>query len=80
MKNVLLLGASGLIAPHLIPGLEPHYNLRLADIKPHPDGKPTLTVDVTRYDQVLEAARGMDAILNFTVNRPHHALSCIVLK
>lgn len=75
MKNVLLLGASGLIAPHIIPGLEQQYNLRLADIKPHPDGKPTLTVDVTQYDQVLEAARGMDAILNFTVNRPHHTLS-----
>ena len=75
MKNVLLLGASGLIAPHIIPGLEAKYHLRLADIKPHPDGKPTLTVDVTRYDQVLEAARGMDAILNFTVNRPHHTLS-----
>ena len=36
MKNVLLLGASGNIAPHIIPGLEQYYNLRLADIKPHP--------------------------------------------
>jgi nucleoside-diphosphate-sugar epimerase len=32
-------------------------------------------VDVTVYEQVLEAARGMDAIANFTVNRPDPVLS-----
>ncbi len=70
-KKVLLLGASGNIAPHLLPGLEPYYHLCLADITPHPDGKPILTVDVTSYQQVKEAARGMDAIMNFTVVRDH---------
>jgi nucleoside-diphosphate-sugar epimerase len=75
MKNVLLLGASGMIAPNIIPGLETHYNLRLADIKPHPDGKPSLPVDVTVYEQVRDAARGMDAIMNFTVIRPDPVLS-----
>src|SRR5262245_3916375 len=75
MRNVLLLGASGLIAPNIIPGLERHYNLRLADIKPHPDGRPIVTVDVTDYEQVLDAARGMDAIMNYTVNRPDPVLS-----
>lgn len=69
MKKVLLLGASGLVAPHIIPGLEPYYNLRLADIKPHPDGRPVLSVDMTVYEQVREACRGMDAIMNFTVLR-----------
>jgi nucleoside-diphosphate-sugar epimerase len=71
MKKVLLLGASGLIAPHIIPGLTPHYDLKLADIKPHPDGTPVEMVDVTRYEQVLEAAEGVDAIMNFTVLRHH---------
>ena len=71
MKKVLLLGASGLIAPNITAGLEPYYDLRLADIKPHPDNKPITEVDVRNYDQVLEAARGMDAIMNFTVVRPH---------
>jgi nucleoside-diphosphate-sugar epimerase len=28
-------------------------------------------VDVTNYDQVLEATRGMDAVINMTVIRPH---------
>ena len=68
-KKVLLLGASGKIAPRVISGLEPHYDLRLADVAPYPDGRPVLTVDVTSYEQVLEAARGMDAIMNFTVVR-----------
>ena len=75
MKKVLLLGASGLIAPHIIPGLAPHYDLKLADIKPHPNGKPVLTVDVTDYHQVLEAARGMDIIMNWTVLRHDDTLS-----
>lgn len=68
-KKVLLLGASGLIAPHMIPGLEQHYELVLADVKPHPEGRPVDRVDITRYDQVVGAARGADVILNCTVNR-----------
>jgi nucleoside-diphosphate-sugar epimerase len=78
MKKVLLLGASGLVAPHIIPGLERHYELRLADVKPHPDGRPVRTVDIAAYDQVLEAARGVEAILNFTVNRGDPRLSFAV--
>lgn len=75
MKKVLLLGASGLIAPHITEGLAQHFELRLADVKPHPDGRPMLTVDIRDYAQVRDAACGMDAIMNFTVNRPHPALS-----
>ena len=69
MKRVLLLGASGLIAPHMIPLLEPHYELVLGDIKAHPQGRAVEPVDITVYEQVLAAARGVDAILNCTVNR-----------
>ena len=69
MKKVLVLGASGLVAPYVTPGLESYYDLHLADIKPHPDGNPTTYVDVTSYEQVSAAARGMDAIMNFTVER-----------
>ena len=71
MKRVLCLGAAGHIAPNIIPGLERYYDLRLADIKPHPGGKPTMTVDITDYGQVLEAARGVDAIMNWSVLRDH---------
>lgn len=77
-KKVLLLGASGLVAPHIVNGLERHFDLRLADVKPHPWGRSVQTVDITCYEQVLEASRGMEAILNFTVNRPHPELSFAV--
>ncbi len=75
MKKILLLGASGLIAPHIIPVLEKDYDLRLADIKDHPDGKPIQTVDVRDYGQVREAVEGMDAVMNFTVLRHDDTLS-----
>ncbi|MDA0747595.1 MAG: NAD-dependent epimerase/dehydratase family protein [bacterium] len=69
MKKVLFLGASGMIGPYLLPGLESDYEMRLADVKPPPDGREILTVDVTDYAQVRDAAQGMDMIMNFTVNR-----------
>lgn len=78
MKKVLLLGASGNISPHIIPGLEQYYELRLADIRPHPGSKPTMAVDMGVYEQVLEAARGMDAIMNWTVVRDHPVQSFAV--
>jgi nucleoside-diphosphate-sugar epimerase len=73
-KKVLLLGASGLIAPNITAYLDPHYDLTLVDIKPHPHGRPVGHVDVTDYEQVREAVRGMDAIMNYTVNRPDPVL------
>ena len=69
MKKVLVLGACGMIGPFVTPGLEDDYDLTLSDIVPHPHGKPTIDVDVTDYEQVRDAARGMDAILNLTVIR-----------
>lgn len=75
MKKVLVLGASGNIAPYITPGLAKNYDLYLTDIVPHPSGTPTATVDVTCYDQVLEASRGMDAIMNFTVIRDDATVS-----
>ena len=68
-KRILFLGASGKIGPHLTPGLAPHYDLRLADVQPHPDGLDIAHVDVTDYEQVVAAAAGVDAIMNFTVVR-----------
>lgn len=69
MKKVLVLGASGLIAPYVTPSLAHDYDLYLTDVKPHPSGTPTDHVDVTRYEQVLQASEGMDAIMNMTVIR-----------
>lgn len=74
-KKVLFLGASGLIGPYLTPGLTQDYDLTLADVKPHPQGIAIDTVDVTDYDQLLAAARGHDAIMNYTVVRNDADLS-----
>ena len=68
-KKLLLLGASGGVAPRVIPGLESDYDLLLADIAPRPQAGACAQVDITRYEQVLEAAAGVDAILNFSVIR-----------
>jgi nucleoside-diphosphate-sugar epimerase len=38
---------------------------------PLPPPHENRVVDVTDYEQVLEAARGMDALINVTVVRPH---------
>jgi nucleoside-diphosphate-sugar epimerase len=75
MKHVLVLGACGNIGPHFLPHLEPYYHLHLTDVKPHPQGKPVRQVDITRYDQVFEAMKGMDALINLTVVRSEPALS-----
>ena len=73
-KKVLLLGAAGNVGAELTPRLEPYYDLRKAEFMPQlPEGM--ISVDVSQYDQVLEAARGMDAILNLTVNRQDPTLS-----
>ncbi len=69
MKRIALYGASGNIAPHIVPMLEKDYELHLSDIAPYPDGREITHVDITNYDQVLEAARGCDALMNFTVLR-----------
>ena len=75
MKKVLLLGASGQIAPNIVPAMESQYDFTLADINPYPDGRPIAHVDMRDYDQVYNAMQGMDAVMNFTVNRPDPTLS-----
>ena len=57
--------------------MESHCDLTLADIKPYPDGRPIKHVDMRHYDQVRDAMRGMDAVMEFygEPSRPHLELS-----
>lgn len=71
MKKVLVLGASGQVASYTTPGLEPYYELRLGDVRPHPFGKPVNHVDITIYEQVLEASAGMDAVMDLAAYKNH---------
>jgi nucleoside-diphosphate-sugar epimerase len=69
--KVLILGGAGMLGPYVIPELEHKYDLLVTDIK-----RPPIefrgefrTVDVADFDQVMDAAEGMDAIINLSVLR-----------
>ena len=67
--KVLILGADGLLGPHVVKSLEPHYQLRLTDIKPIQTNHESMSVDVSCLDEVMRAAENMDAIINCSVLR-----------
>lgn len=80
--NVAILGAHGYLGPHVIAALAPRHHLRITDIKPAPAntrqqyaGHEFMDVDITSAEQVLRAARGMDAIINLAVVRTHPVLA-----
>ena len=63
--NVLILGGTGNLGPFVVKCLEPHHTLRVADIKPPEDtAHEFCQVDMASMTQVIEAAEGMDAIVN----------------
>jgi hypothetical protein len=75
--NVLILGGAGMLGPHVIPLLEQRYHLRVTDIHPMPmtfRGE-FRQVDVSSPEQVMDAAEGMDAIINLSVLRQDRQLA-----
>ena len=73
--RVLLLGANGYMGPHLIKVLEKSYQLRITDIMPIESEHETMVVDVTDLGQVMEATKGIDAIINCSVLRHDRKLA-----
>ena len=73
--KVLILGAEGNLGPHVIKALEPHYHLRLTDIKSISTKHEFISVDVSSQEQVVRAAEGMDAIINLSVLRQDRQLA-----
>jgi nucleoside-diphosphate-sugar epimerase len=69
--NVLIIGAGGPVANGFIRAMEPYHTLRLADIRPVESQHETVIVDIASGADVIEAARGMDAIANCSVIRSH---------
>lgn len=69
--KVLILGGAGMLGPYVIPVLEHQYDLLVTDIKRPPiDFRGEFRhVDVANYDEVMDAAAGMDAIINLSVLR-----------
>jgi nucleoside-diphosphate-sugar epimerase len=69
--KVLILGGAGMLGPYVIPVLEHKYDLIVTDIKRPPlefRGEFRM-VDVANYEQVMDAAEGVDAIINLSVLR-----------
>ncbi|MFN8496206.1 MAG: NAD(P)-dependent oxidoreductase [Caldilineaceae bacterium] len=77
MLKVLILGGSGMLGPYVVPVLAPHYELRVTDINPLPFAfaGEFRRVDVSVPEQVMDAAGGMDAIVNLTVLRQDRQLA-----
>lgn len=76
--KVLVLGASGYLGPHVVKALENagKYELRLTDIKDVLETKHEyIKVDVSNPDQVINAAKGTDAIVNLSVLRHDRKLA-----
>ena len=68
--KVLLIGANGMLGPHVVKALEDLHQLRLTDIKDAPETvHEYVQLDVANLDAVTTAAKGMDAIVNLSVLR-----------
>ena len=67
--NILLLGGNGFLGPYVVKALENDHQLRITDIMPIDSPHDTLQVDVSKPDQVMAAAEGMDVIINCAVQR-----------
>ena len=74
--KVLILGANGMLGPHVVKALEGDHTLRLTDVNDLEDTPHEyLKVDVSELDQVVYAAEGMDAIVNLSVLRRDRQLA-----
>lgn len=73
--NVLILGANGMMGPSVVKSLEQRHQLRLSDINDLDTEHEYLKLDVSDLDQVVSAAKGMDAIINLSVLRPDRKLA-----
>jgi hypothetical protein len=75
--NVLILGGAGMLGPYVVKALAPHHNLRVTDVT-RPEGDlpgEFVQVDVSSLEQVVDAAAGMDAIVNLSVLRQDRKLA-----
>ncbi len=73
--KVLILGGHGYLGPHVVKALEPYHQLRVTDIKPIETKHESMRVDVGSLDEVMKAAKGMEAIVNCSVLREDRQLA-----
>ena len=74
--NVLILGGNGILGPHVVKALEAHHTLRITDVKALEKTKHEFrSVDMSSIAEVMDAAEGMDAIINCSVLREHRKIA-----
>lgn len=75
--KVLILGGAGMLGPYVVPVLEHDHELLVTDITPlEIDFRGEFRhVDAANFDQVMDAAAGMDAIINLSVLRHDRQLA-----
>ena len=75
--KILILGGNGMLGPWTINALEGRHDLRVTDINdPPPDFEHDyVKLDATNLDGVVDAADGMDVIVNLSVLREDRKLA-----
>ncbi|MDE0182514.1 MAG: NAD(P)-dependent oxidoreductase [Caldilineaceae bacterium] len=69
--KILILGGAGMLGPYVARELADKHSLRITDVKEPAEELPGdfFQLDVSDLDAVVEAAEGMDAIVNLSVLR-----------
>lgn len=67
--NVLIIGGASRLAPNVVKAIEPYHQLRISDIVEVETKHQSMLADVGSHDDMMQAAQGMDAIINCTVVR-----------
>ena len=74
--NILILGGNGMLGPWVVDALGDRHRLRITDIGESPvTTHEWRQIDVSSLDDVVDAAEGMDAIINLSVLRPHRKIA-----
>lgn len=75
--KILILGGAGMLGPYVVPLLQAEHELRVTDITelPMPFRGEFRHVDIADAQQVMDAASGMDAIINLSVLRQDRQLA-----
>ena len=75
--NILILGGNGMLGPWTIDALAGRHNLRVTDINDAPEGfeHDYIRLDAADLDGVVDAAEGMDVIVNLSVLRHDRKLA-----
>jgi nucleoside-diphosphate-sugar epimerase len=75
--KVLILGGTGYMGPHVIRSIGGRHQLLVTDVNPPKEHieHEFRRVDASSPDEVMQAAEGMDAIINLAVVREHPRLA-----